>query len=144
MWHSLRGGCVVASAPNVLPIFPEPDGNNSADAIADAIRKTKSGEGFTNGDLAFHLRCDASTVENAEAKRNLLKFDTVARLLRKYPKYCGAIRQLWEPAPAETPTPLERISLANQQIAAAMVEMEATTEQAKRYAKAMEEMRAAQ
>jgi ribosome-binding protein aMBF1 (putative translation factor) len=92
-------------APNVLPIFPEPDGNNSASAIADAIRKAKYHEGLTNAELAFHLRCDASTIENAENKRNLLRFDTAARLLRKYPQHCVGIRQLWdiEPAVEETP-----------------------------------------
>jgi hypothetical protein len=34
-------------------------------------------------------------------KRNLLKFDTVARLLRKYPQHCASIRQLWELEPVE-------------------------------------------
>ena len=99
----------MASAPNVLPIFPEPDGNNSASAISDAIRRTKYHEGLSNGELAFHLRCDASTVENAEAKRNLMKFDTVARLLRKYPQHCACIRQLWEPETAAEETPDEMI-----------------------------------
>lgn len=134
----------MASAPNVLPIFPEPDGNNSAAAIADAIRKTKCGERFTNAELAFHLRCDASTIENAEAQRNLLKFDTVARLLRKYPQHCAAIRQLWELEPVDTATPLERIVRANQEIAAAMAEMNAVREQAKKYEAAMAEMRGEQ
>ena len=134
----------MASAPNVLPIFPEPDGNNSASAIADAIRKTKCSERLTNAELAFHLRCDASTIENAEAKRNLLKFDTVARLLRKYPQHCASIRQLWELEPVAAVSPLERIDRANEEIAAAMVEMKAATEQAKRYEAAMAEMRAGQ
>jgi hypothetical protein len=94
----------MASAPNVLPIFPEADGNISLTVIADAIRKTKCHEQLTNAELAFHIRCDASTIENAEAKRNLLKFDTVARLLRKYPQHCAAIRQLWELEPVEEST----------------------------------------
>lgn len=136
----------MASAPNVLPIFPEPDGNNSADAIADAIRKTKCGERFTNAELAFQLRCDASTIENAEAKRNLLKFDTVARLLRKYPQYCASIRQLWELEPVEAASPLERITRANREIAAATDEMTVADqrEQAKKYEAAMAEMKAGQ
>ena len=98
----------MASLPNDLPIFPEPDGNNSAAAISDAIRKTKYHEKLTNADLAFHLRCDASTVENAEAERNLLKFDTVARLLRKYPQHCAAIFQLWELEPIPQRSILDR------------------------------------
>jgi alpha-D-ribose 1-methylphosphonate 5-triphosphate diphosphatase PhnM len=102
----------MASAPNVLPIFPEPDGNNSLTAIADAIRKTKYLEGFTNAELAFHLRCDASTVENAEAGRNLLKFDTVARLLRKYPEHTAGVRQLWEMEPVAEKTSDEMIAEA--------------------------------
>lgn len=95
----------MASQPNVLPLFAEPDGNNSAAAIADAIRKAKYHEGLTNADLAFQLRCDASTIENAENKRNLLRFDTAARLLRKYPQHCAGIRQLWDLEPAEDETP---------------------------------------
>ena len=134
----------MATAPNVLPIFPEPDGNNSASAIADAIRKTKCGERFTNAELAFHLRCDASTIENAEAKRNLLKFDTVARLLRKYPQHCASIRQLWELEPVEVAPPLERIARASREITTATEEMQAVCEQAKKYEAAMAEMRAAQ
>lgn len=135
----------MASSANVLPIFPEPDGNNSADAIADAIRKTKSGERLTNAELGFHIRCDASTVENAEAKRNLLKFDTVARLLRKYPQHCAAIRQLWELEPVEVESPLERIARANREITAATEELETARqrEQARRYEAAMAEMREA-
>jgi hypothetical protein len=65
----------MASCPNVLPIFPEPDGKISLAAIAQAVRKTKYEERLTNGELAFQLRVDASTIENAEAERNLLKFD---------------------------------------------------------------------
>jgi transcriptional regulator with XRE-family HTH domain len=99
----------MATAPNVLPLFAEPDGNNSAAAISDAIRRTKYHEGLTNAELAFELRCDASTIENAENKRNLLRFDTAARLLRKYPQHCAGIRQLWELEPVEQPTILSRI-----------------------------------
>ena len=114
----------MASLPNVLPIFPEPDGNISLTVIADAVRKTKYQEKLTNGELAFQLRCDASTIENAEAKRNLLKFDTVARLLRKYPQHCAGVRQLWEMEPIERLTPFERIDRANREIAAALSELE--------------------
>ena len=99
----------MATAANVLPLFAEPDGNNSAAAISDAIRRTKYHEGLTNVELAFELRCDASTIENAENKRNLLRFDTAARLLRKYPQHCAGIRQLWELEPVEQPTILARI-----------------------------------
>ena len=99
----------MASLPNVLPIFAEPDGNISLTAIADAVRKTKYCERLTNGELAFELRVDASTIENAEAQRNLLKFDTVARLLRKYPQHCAAIFQLWDPSPTTEPTVAERL-----------------------------------
>jgi hypothetical protein len=102
----------MASQPNVLPIFPEPDGKCSAAAIATAIRKTKYAEGFTNAELGFELRCDASTIENAEAERNLLKFDTVARLLRKYPQHCACIRQLWELEPVADESPDEMIDRA--------------------------------
>jgi hypothetical protein len=102
----------MASAPNVLPLFAEPDGNNSAAAISDAIRKTKYHEGLTNAELAFHLRCDASTIENAENKRNLLRFDTAARLLRRYPQHCAGIRQLWDLGPAEPETPDQMIKRA--------------------------------
>jgi hypothetical protein len=106
----------MASVPNVLPIFPEPDGKCSAAAIATAIRKTKYSEGLTNAELAFELRCDASTVENAEAERNLLKFDTVARLLRKYPQHCACIRQLWELEPVEQLTAEEHLARAQHHI----------------------------
>lgn len=102
----------MASSPNVLPIFAEPDGNSSAAAISDAIRKTKYHERLTNAELAFHLRCDASTVENAEAERNLLKFDTVARLLRKYPEHCARIKQLWDQEPGAEQTPDQMIEQA--------------------------------
>jgi ribosome-binding protein aMBF1 (putative translation factor) len=113
----------VASLPNVLPIFPEPDGNISLTVIADAIRKTKYQEGLTNGELAFHLRCDASTIENAEAKRNLLKFDTVARLLRRYPQHCAGIRQLWELEPVEEPTADDDLNEAQRLIDRARLKM---------------------
>jgi ribosome-binding protein aMBF1 (putative translation factor) len=99
----------MATDPNVLPLFAEPDGNNSATAIADAIRKAKYCEGLTNAELAFQLRCDASTIENAENKRNLLRFDTAARLLRKYPQHCAGIRQLWEMEPTDEETPDQMI-----------------------------------
>jgi hypothetical protein len=102
----------MATLPNVLPIFPEPDRKCSVTVIACAIRKAKYEQGLTNAELAFQLRCDASTIENAEAERNLLSFDTVARLLRKYPQHCAGIRQLWELEPIEAPTldaRLERI-----------------------------------
>jgi transcriptional regulator with XRE-family HTH domain len=94
----------MASAPNVLAIFPEPDGNISLTVIADAIRKAKYHERLTTSELAFQLRCDPGTVENAENKRNLLKFDTVARLLRKYPEHCAGIFQLWDLTPVEEPS----------------------------------------
>jgi hypothetical protein len=84
-------GLIMASLPNVLPIFDEPDGNISLTAIADAIRKTKYQERLTCAELAFHLRCDPSTVKNAENGSNLLRFDIVARLLRKYPQHCAGI-----------------------------------------------------
>src|SRR4051812_21446769 len=115
----------MASLPNVLPIFPEPDGKCSAAAIASAIRKTKSQEEMTNAELAFELRCDASTIENAEAERNLLKFDTVARLLRKYPQHCAAIRQLWELEPIEQPTIAERLDRISRETATIRRELEA-------------------
>jgi hypothetical protein len=113
----------MASLPNVLPIFPEPDGKCSAAAIATAIRKTKYAEGLTNAELAFELRCDASTVENAEAERNLLKFDTVARLLRKYPQHCACIRQLWELEPISEPTSAERLERIERECAALRKEL---------------------
>ena len=108
----------MASLPNVLPIFPEPDGNISLTVISDAIRKTKYIEGLTNAELGFELRCDASTIENAEAKRNLLKFDTVARLLRKYPQHCAGIRQLWELEPIEQPSVSDRLERIERETAA--------------------------
>jgi hypothetical protein len=136
----------MASCPNVLPIFPEPDGKISLAAIAQAVRKTKYEERLTNGELAFQLRVDASTIENAEAERNLLKFDTVARLLRKYPQHCACIRQLWELEPIDHAGPVERIAEANRVIEAAVTEMNAgrQPDQAKRYAETMSEMRLAQ
>lgn len=106
----------MASRPNVLPIFPEPDGKCSAAAIAAAIRKAKYAEGLTNAELGFELRCDASTIENAEAERNLLKFDTVARLLRRYPEHCASIRQLWELEPIEHLTSEEHLARAQHHI----------------------------
>lgn len=115
----------MASAPNVLPIFAEPDGNSSAAAISDAIRKTKYHERLTNAELAFHLRCDASTVENAEAERNLLKFDTVARLLRKYPEHCARVRQLWDQEPSHEPTANDDLVEAQRLIDRARQKMDA-------------------
>ena len=106
----------MATSPNVLPIFPEPDGKCSLTVIASAIRKTKYAEGLTNAELAFHIRCDPSTVENAEAERNLMKFDTVARLLRKYPQHCAAIRQLWELEPIAPMTADEHLERAQYHI----------------------------
>lgn len=108
----------MASLPNVLPIFEEPDGNISLTAIADAIRKTKYQERLTCAELAFHLRCDPSTVKNAENGSNLLRFDIVARLLRKYPQHCAGIFQLWDPTPRDEPTSVERIDRIERELSA--------------------------
>lgn len=102
----------MASAPNVLPIFPEPDRKLSLSVIAAAVRKTKFHEELTNSELAFELRCDPGTVENAEAERTLMVFDTVARLLRKYPQHCAGIRQLWELEPVEELTASDHLERA--------------------------------
>jgi hypothetical protein len=113
----------MASAPNVLPIFPEPDGNISLTEISNSIRRTKYIEGLTNAELAFQLRCDASTIENAEAKRNLMKFDTVARLLRKYPQHTANIRQLWELEPISPPSIDDRLERIEREASAIRKEL---------------------
>jgi transcriptional regulator with XRE-family HTH domain len=118
----------MASNPNVLPIFAEPDGKNSAAVIASAIRKTKAGKELNNSELAFELRCDPSTIENIEAERNLPRFDLVARLLRKYPQYCAGIRQLWELDPVEQLSPIERIERAERELMRARQDLQATIE----------------
>lgn len=118
----------MASDPNVLPIFAEPDGKNSAAVIASALRKVKAGEELNNAQLAFELRCDPSTIENAEAERNLPRFDLVARLLRKYPQHCAGIRQLWEMEPVDQLNPIERIERAERELARARQDLTATIE----------------
>lgn len=113
----------MASLPNVLPIFDEPDGNISLVAIADAIRKAKYEERLTCAELAFQLRCDPSTIKNAENRANLLRFDIVARLLRKYPQHCASIFQLWDPTPAEAPTISERLERIDRETSAIRKEL---------------------
>lgn len=95
----------MASAPNVLALFGEPDRKSSLIAVASAIRLTKYRERLTNAELAERLRCDPETIENAEAERNLIGFDKIARLLALFPDHTGDIRNLWEMQPVgETPT----------------------------------------
>lgn len=114
----------MATAANVLPIFQEPDGNLSLTALSDAIRKTKFHENLTAAELAFELRCDPSTVKNAEAKHNLLRFDIVARLLRKYPQHCDGVFQLWDPEPRDEPSIGERLDRIDRESAAIRKELE--------------------
>jgi hypothetical protein len=91
----------MASAPNVLALFGEPDRKSSLIAIANAVRLTKYRERLTSAELAERLRCDPETIENAEYERNLIGFDKVARLLALFPDHCQDIRNLWEMQPVE-------------------------------------------
>jgi hypothetical protein len=113
----------MATAANVLPIFAEPDGKASLTALSDAIRKTKFHERLTTGELAFELRCDPGTVKNAENGHNLLRFDIVARLLRKYPQHCAGVFQLWDPEPRVEPTIAQRLDTIERETAALKQEM---------------------
>lgn len=91
----------MATAPNVLALFGEPDRKSSLIAVANAVRRTKYHERLTSAELAEQLRCDPETIENAENERNLIGFDKIARLLAKYPQHTQEIRNLWEMQPVE-------------------------------------------
>ena len=52
--------------------------------------------------IGAEIDVEAETVENGKYQRTLLRFDTVARMLARWPQHTAEIRQLWEmnePAP---------------------------------------------
>lgn len=82
--------------PNVLPIFPAPNGKLWRAAVAQVIRQVKASHRLTTVELADIIGCDASTVENAEAERNELRGATVARIGFEFGEEAiEPIRSLW-------------------------------------------------
>jgi hypothetical protein len=113
----------MASAPNVLALFGEPDRKSSLIAVANAVRRTKYHERLTSAELAEQLRCDPETIENAENERNLIGFDKIARLLAKFPQHCGDLRNLWEMQPVDQPTVADRLERIERETAAIRKEL---------------------
>ena len=97
--------------PNVLPIFPAPNGKLWRAAVAQVIRQLKASHKLTTVELADMIGCDASTVENAEAERNELRGATVARIGFEFGEEAiEPIRSLWLRRVEEPrPHPIERI-----------------------------------
>lgn len=108
----------MATAPNVLALFGEPDRKSSLIAVSDAIRLTKYAERLTSAELAERLRCDPETVENGENQRNLIGFDKIARLLALFPQHTQCIRNLWEMQPSEVLTRADRFERIRGDLAA--------------------------
>ena len=46
--------------------------------------------------IGAEIDVEAETVENGKYQRTLLRFDTVARMLARWPQHTAEIRQLWE------------------------------------------------
>lgn len=113
------------STPNVLPIFPAPNGNLWRRAVAQVIRQVKARHGLTTIDLADRIGCDASTVENAEAERNELRGATIARIGFEFGEDAiEPIMSLWRRRLEEPkPSALMRAIRAKEELEAALAEM---------------------
>lgn len=116
----------MASAANVLPIFPAPNGNLWRKAVAQVIRQVKARHSLTTVDLADRIGCDASTVENAEAERNELRGATVARIGFEFGEDAiEPILTLWRKRIAEPrPPAIVRVRKAQEELSAALADLE--------------------
>lgn len=112
--------------PNVLPIFPVPDGNLFREAVAKSLRTIKREHGLSNGALADRLGCDVDTVKNALAEDREMRGSTVARIAYVFGEDAiRPIRELWLGRFAEpAPSPVARIAAAQEEIRKALAELE--------------------
>lgn len=58
--------------------------------------------------IGAEIDVSAETIENGKYQRTLLKFDTVARMLARWPEHTSEIRQLWEMRVREPETATEK------------------------------------
>jgi hypothetical protein len=92
----------MATAPERLCLYGPPDRKVSLIAISNAIFAIEYQERLTMAQIGAEIDVEAETVENGKYQRTLLRFDTVARMLARWPQHTAEIRQLWEmnePAP---------------------------------------------
>ena len=98
----------MASAPNVFTLFGVGLRKSCQIALSRAVQSVQLTEGFTDDEMAEALGCERGTVRNARNQNTLIEFDTIVRLLGRYPDHCEEVRQLWLNLPREPETVTEK------------------------------------
>lgn len=126
----------MASAPNVLyrgpetftrSLFGRPSSGSYKAAVAQMIRDVKAREKLSNERLAEIVGCSEQTIANAESERNDNNLNPVTLLNFAYAFGEDAIdpvRQLYLCAPAEPLSAAKRLERAQQEIRAALADLE--------------------
>lgn len=104
----------MATAAKVFALFGPATRRACQIAISESIYRIEnnarddSGQRMTPAKIAAEIDRSTETIENAKYQRTLVEFDTVARLLARWPEHCGDIVNLWEMQPREPETPAEK------------------------------------
>jgi hypothetical protein len=100
----------MASAAKVFALFGPVTRRSCQIAISEAVysiennARDESGQRMTPAKIAAEIDRSAETIENAKYQKTLVEFDTVARLIARWPEHCGDILNLWEMQPREPET----------------------------------------
>lgn len=110
----------MATNPNVLGIFGDPDRESCLNAIRCALLRVRADTNASCERIGKLLDCSADTIENACKQNNgsLLSFDSIAKLVYHFPEASAPILHLWELRPAERPTTVDRIERIERELAA--------------------------
>lgn len=98
----------MASSAERLSLYGPPDRKTCLIAIANAIFEIERVTRWTMAQIGAELDVEGETVENGKYQRNLLRFDTVARMLARWPEHTAEIRQLWEMQLREPESPVAK------------------------------------
>lgn len=123
----------MASAPNVIPqgaeslprsLFGRPTKRAYRAAVKQIILDVKAIYGLSSDELAERIGCHKDTVDNAEGEASSLEAVTLLNIAYAFGEEAILpVRNLYLFAAVEQRTPLERITRANREIAAAAAEI---------------------
>lgn len=104
----------MATSAKVFALFGPATRRSCQIAISEAVydiennARDENGQRMTPAKIAAEIDRSTETIENAKYLRTLVEFDTVARLLARWPEHCRDILNLWEMQPREPETTTEK------------------------------------
>jgi hypothetical protein len=104
----------MATAAKVFALFGPVTRRSCQIAISEAVYSIENnardadGQRMTPARIAAEIDRSTETIENAKYQKTLVEFDTVARIIARWPEHCQDILNLWEMQPREPETTAEK------------------------------------